>query len=115
MTPHAAIRARYLRDAPTIRLGGLAANLARVRSFSEHPDHQEEVARLVEESAFFIEWTAPDVAQDILLALAELQRVLLGWRRRWDAVWCDPNQRAQMAEEAGDWSQRVLHMAGLLP
>lgn len=32
-----ALRERYLRDPLSIRLGGIAANMARIASFSEHP------------------------------------------------------------------------------
>ena len=34
MKDQAKIRARYLRDALPVRLGGIAANLARMKSFS---------------------------------------------------------------------------------
>ncbi len=50
-----AIRDRYLRDEFPVRLGGLAANLARIKSFSDHPDHRDAVESLLEESKFFIE------------------------------------------------------------
>ena len=56
----AAIRERYLRDSLPIRLGGLAANLARIKSFSDHPDHRDVIESLLDESKFFIEWTAPE-------------------------------------------------------
>lgn len=115
MTPHAAIRQRYLRDQPQIRLGGLASNLARIRSFSEHPDHKDEVARLIEESAFFIEWTAEDVDAVLQEALVDLQRALVGWRRSWDSIWRDADRRAEVAASAGLWSTQLLQMAGLLP
>ena len=55
MTNRSQLRQRYLRDSLPVRLGGLAANLARVRFFSENPAHGEVVARLVEESTWFIE------------------------------------------------------------
>jgi hypothetical protein len=115
MTPHAALRERYLRDEPTLRLGGLAANLARVESFSQHSEHKEAVAGLLEESAFFIEWTASDVSDETCVALAELQRLLVDWRRAWDSIWADRDRRAQVAAQAGKWSQRILRLAGLLP
>ena len=50
-----AIRERYLRDTLPLRLGGLAANLARIKSFSDHPDHYDVVENLLNESKFFIE------------------------------------------------------------
>ena len=40
-----AIQERYLRDPLPVRLGGLAANLARVESFSNHAEHREYTLR----------------------------------------------------------------------
>ncbi len=109
-----AIRSRYLRDPVPVRLGGLAANLARVRSFSDHPDHRDVVVRLLEESKRFIEWTAPDVPSEAQVMLVECQRQLARWQLAWARIWADPGQRAEMAEQAGIWSQRVLGMSGLM-
>ena len=50
-----AIRERYLRDELPVRLGGLAANLARIKSFSDHPNHCDVIESLLNESKFFIE------------------------------------------------------------
>ncbi|MBD3335405.1 MAG: hypothetical protein GF355_07795 [Candidatus Eisenbacteria bacterium] len=115
MTPTAEVKRRYLRDEPQVRLGGLASNLARVRSFSQHPDHEEEVARLIDESAHFIEWTAADVGDEARLALLELQRQLVRWRRFSAELWRDQNRREKMAQDAAGWSQRILRLAGYLP
>lgn len=115
MTNQAAVRKRYMRDGPPVRLGGLAANLARIQSFSDNPDHGDVVESLVEESAFFIEWTAQELELDTCVALAELQRLLVRWRHTWSMVWANPSLRAEVAKQAGAWSQRVLRMAGLLP
>ena len=51
---------RFLRDPIPVRLGGLAANLARVDSFSQNPANQAAVFDLFEESKYFIEWTAAE-------------------------------------------------------
>lgn len=115
MTPHAGIRERYMRDIPQLRLGGLASNLARIKAFSEHVDHKDEVARLIEESAFFIEWTAADVDAVQRVALLDLQRTLVAWRRSWDSIWEDAERRMEVADVAADWSTRLLRAAGLLP
>ena len=114
MTKGPGTRNRYLRDPVPIRLGGLAANLARVRSFSDHPDHRDVVARLLDESKWFIEWTAPDVPSEAQAVLLECQRQLARWQLAWASIWADPTQRAEMAEQAGIWSQRFLGMSGLL-
>jgi hypothetical protein len=44
---------RYMQDPVPVRLGGLAANLSRVASFSRHVGHQEAVSEMLEESKCF--------------------------------------------------------------
>lgn len=53
------IRERYMKDELPVRLGGLAANLSRIKSFSANENSREAVASLIDESKMFIEWTAP--------------------------------------------------------
>ena len=77
----ATIRTRYLQDGVDVRLGGLAANLLRIRSYADRPDHGEVVSRLVRESALFIEWMASDADACHQSDLATLQRELLQWHR----------------------------------
>lgn len=114
MTNRSALRERYLRDSLPVRVGGLAANLARVRSFSDNPAHLEIVARLLEESAWFIEWVAPDAPVETQVALLDCQRALARWRLRWAEIWADPRRRAEVAERAEVWSQRLLDLSGLV-
>ena len=114
MNNQEAIRERYLRDPLPIRLGGLAANLARVESFSNHPDHSAVVEHLLEESKYFIEWTALDATLDLQAELVELQRQLAQWQYHWNEIWADPRRRATVAEQAGIWSKKLLERSGLL-
>ena len=114
MKDRAALRERYLRDELPVRLGGLAANLARVKSFSDHSGHQKVVERLLEESKFFIEWTIRDANLDIQAELVELQLHLAQWQRNWERIWPDLAQREAVAEQAGRASRQVLKMAGLV-
>ena len=109
-----AIRERYLSDDVPVRLGGLAANLARIKSFSDHPDHMDAVERLIEESKFFIEWTAVDTEIDVKVELIELQIKLALWQLRWPEIWDDSQKRASVREQAGDLSQRLLNRSGLI-
>jgi hypothetical protein len=57
------IKTRYLLDNLSVRLGGIAANLARIASFSSNPANWEAVQSMLEESEFFIEWTVPDACR----------------------------------------------------
>jgi hypothetical protein len=114
MKDQSTIKQRYLRDALPVRLGGLAANLARITSFSDNPQHGDVIERLIEESKYFIEWTAGDAELSVQAELVELQRQLARWQHDWQTVWADQDSRVNMAERSLAWSQRVLEMSGLL-
>ncbi|HRI55885.1 MAG TPA: hypothetical protein PK170_02165 [Anaerolineae bacterium] len=109
-----AVRERYLRDPLPIRLGGLAANLARVSSFADNPRHGAAVESLITESKFFIEWAAPEADVETQAALAAIQVQLALWELRWSSIWPDPVQRAAIADQTQGWSDRVLALSGLL-
>jgi hypothetical protein len=109
-----AVRERYLRDSLSIRLGGLAANLIRIKSFSDHPDHRDVIENLLDESKFFIEWAAPEAGIDLQADLVALQLQLACWQRSWQEIWADPLRRAAVAEQSQTWSERVLKRSGLL-
>lgn len=109
-----AIRQRYLRDDVPIRLGGLAANLSRIKSFAVHEAGREAVESLIDESKFFIEWTAAQAESQTAAELVELQVLLARWQCSWGRIWADQGQRQMMAEQSGIWSKRVLEMSGLL-
>jgi hypothetical protein len=74
---------RFLRDPIPIRLGGLAANLARVNSFSGNSANQAAVFDLFEESKYFIEWTAAETEIDTAADLIDLQLQIAIWQRNW--------------------------------
>lgn len=114
MMDRSRLRDRYLRDPLPVRLGGLAANLARVRSFSDNAAHADAVAQLLEESAWFIEWAAPDAPGESQVALVACQRDIARWRLSWAQIWGDPARRAAVAERAGAWSQQFLSISGLV-
>ena len=108
------IRERYMRDPLPVRLGGLAADLARITSFSQNPDNLVPVADLMREAAHFIEWCVPESELEGRVILLELQRHLAHWRMRLSQRFSDQAWRDQMTAEAQRWSQRVLEMSGLL-
>ncbi|HSN76048.1 MAG TPA: hypothetical protein VL334_13310 [Anaerolineae bacterium] len=108
------IQERYLRDPLPVKLGGLAANLARVKSFSGHPKHSATVESLIDESKYFVEWAAPEAEVETQAALAALQVQLALWQLRWPRIWADPAQRAMVANQAEQWSDQILAMSGLL-
>lgn len=108
------IKERYLRDSVPVRLGGLAANLARVSSFSKNPANQEAVINLLEESKHFIEWTAKETSIETAAELVEIQLQLALWQIRLDEIWVDNAKRTSIGEAASIWSTKVLKKSGLL-
>ncbi len=108
------IKARYLQDNLPTRLGGLAANLARIKSFARREENLNAVNGLIEESKYFIEWTALAVEINKTIELVELQIEMARWQYNLVTLWANPQKRSTISEQAGLWSQRVLNMSGLL-
>jgi hypothetical protein len=108
------IRERYMRDELPVRLGGLAANLSRIKSFSTNEASRETVASLIDESKMFIEWTAAQAEIHTAEKLVELQIQLARWQLQWQNIWSDASKRGQVAEQSSIWSKQVLELSGLL-
>lgn len=102
---------RFMADPLPVRLGGIAANLARIASFAGNPLHQEAMLDMVEESKWFIEWAAPHADPNVAARLAEIQISLalceLRMRTGQDTI-------HHIADAASAWSDEVLQMSGLL-
>ena len=103
------VRQRYLRDPLPVRLGGLAADLARLASCAENPQNQSAVVSLLEEGKYFAEWAADGAPLPVQEALAQMQLSLAIWHRRWLAGRREP----LMCEEAHRWSDQLLALSGL--
>ncbi len=108
------IRERFLRDELPIRLGGLAANLSRIKSFANNENNKALVESLIDESKHFIEWTAREAEIETAAKLVELQVELALLQFKLDKVWPDAEQRRQISEKSNAWSQQVLMVSGLL-
>jgi len=108
------IRERYLKDGLPTRLGGLAANLGRIRSFAVGSGSDEVVESLMDEGKHFIEWTGAEAEVNTAAELVELQVELAGWQRSWPQIRQDAARRDQVTKRAGIWSERVLDLSGLL-
>ena len=109
-----AVKSRYMRDPVPRRLGGLAASLGRITSFSQMGASQEAVEGLIDESKRFIEWTAAETDIDTAAQLVELQVQLARWQHNWPEIWSSPASRNLVARESADWSERILDLSGLL-
>ena len=104
------IRERYLRDPLPIRLGGLAADVARIASCADTPQDHAAVLSLLEEGKWFAEWAAPEAPLDVQELLADVQLALAIWHRRWLAGRPEPTMQAQ----ARQWADRLLARSGLI-
>ncbi len=114
MKDWATIKERFLRDPLQTRLGGIAANLARIGSFSDNDGHQRVLLDLAIESEYFIEWTAKDAALVAQEDLVRLQVQLARWQLLVRRNWGDREARDEMSVAAKRSSHHVLEMSGLL-
>lgn len=107
-------RKRFVQDPLPIRLGGIAANLARINSFADHETQCEMVQRMIEDSEYLIEWTAPLAELETQVELLKLQRLLARWYFTWEPIWKDVVRRSAVRKEASRWSDRLLDLSGVL-
>jgi hypothetical protein len=114
MKDFAQVKARYLRDPIPLRLGGLAADLARIGSTSANPANGPAVQVLLEESRRFIEWTAGELSVEAAGALMDVQLALTLWLHAWEHESPQPVHRALLAHEAMCWSDQVLALSELV-
>ena len=102
---------RFMADPLPVRLGGIAANLARVASCSSDARNHEAVLDMIEESKWFIEWAAPEAGLDVAARLVEIQVSLALYELRMRA---GADSVDHIADAALAWSEEVLQMSGLL-
>ena len=107
-------RERYLRDPLPIRLAGLAADLGRVASSARHLEGSESVAQMLEESQYYIEWTAAEAEPEVAAELVDIQRMIILWRKAWPQAQHNLTERTLLSVQAKKWSDEVLEFSGLL-
>ena len=108
------LRERYMHDSIPVRLGGLAANLARAASFSKHEGHRQAVSEVLQESKLFIEWSAAELEEQDSAELLRLQTQMSIWQIQSDKKWNDMDWRSELSAQTQHWSQRILQMSGIL-
>src|SRR5208337_4618376 len=109
------VRERFLRDALPMRLGALAADLARVASSALRDESGESVALMLEESQSFIEWTAAETVPEVAAELVDLQLQVALWRQGWQEAQVSRRLRVLLSVQARRWSDQVLGFSGLAP
>ncbi len=105
---------RFLRDPLPIRLASLAADLGRVVSSARHASGSESVAQMLEESQYFIEWTAAEAEAGIAAELVDIQRMIVAWRKAWPEAQHSQTERTLLSIQAKKWSDQVLEYSGVL-
>lgn len=88
--------------------------MAKIKSRSQNSANRDLVEGLLQESKYFIEWTAAETEIETAAELVEIQIQLAVWQYRWINIWENTEQRMAVAEQARVWSDRVLAMSGLL-
>lgn len=107
------IQERYCRENVPQRLAALAADLSRIASSARRAEGSERVAEMLEESQYFIEWTAVETPPEMAAELVDIQVLLALWRRSWPDAKNDPRQRSLLSILASQWANRVLDFSGI--
>jgi hypothetical protein len=108
------IRTRYLQQDSARRLGGLAANLARIASFTDNPNNFKAVETTIEESKFLIEWIAPECPLELQTKLVELQIQLSLWHLKFSEISQSTESLKNLIDQASVWSKELLKISGLI-
>ena len=114
MRDFATLKERYMRDSVPVRLGNLASNLAHISSFTRAARQSEAVHRPIDESRFFIEWTAGQMEVEKAAQLVDVQINLCRWYWSWPKVAEDRAETTRLSVLAREWSNEVLELSGLL-
>jgi hypothetical protein len=69
---------------------------------------------MLEESQYFIEWTAGEAEVDVANELTDIQVMLALWRTAWPEAQRLPTQRTILSVQAKKWSDQVLRYSGVL-
>jgi hypothetical protein len=102
-------------DIPT-RLNYLAVHLDQMRSLILTGTDSDKVVSLMRESRYYIEWIVPqfvDIDFDASAELVNLGRVLTRWLFNWEKIWVDTEERTEVAQIAGNLSERVRQVSTL--
>ncbi|MCJ7459049.1 MAG: hypothetical protein MUP17_08670 [candidate division Zixibacteria bacterium] len=108
-----AIRTRYLQQDSARRIGGLAANLARIASFADNLNNFKALETTIEESKFLIEWIVPECSLELQVKLIELQIQLSSWHLKFPEICLNPESLKKMINQASAWSKELLKLSGL--
>ena len=105
--------AHHTKTFPIVQDISLLTN-ARVRSFSNSA-FKKGVEVVIDETEWFIEWTAAEIEPEQAEELVNIQVQLARWQINLDNILLDELRRGEVADiQAETYSQKVLDMSGLL-
>ncbi len=110
-------RETFMREPWNKRLTHLATSLQKIDLFSIDDKQKEAVREVIEQSRWYIEWTAREVCEvnvENAAELVDVARELTSWLFDWDNHWNDSKNREIMRQQAKAWSERVFKMSQLL-
>lgn len=106
------IKNRFLKEPFNKRLGHLASDLLRISAFLETAENTKAVNDILEESKFFIEWTAPDAPLHIQEFLSGIQPILALWQLRLAHPENHMHIKA-LQKISKTWSVKLIEFSGL--
>lgn len=102
------IKKRYLKEPFNRRLGHLASDLARIYSFLDNNENKKAVGDIIEESKFFIEWTANEAPFEIQALFSKMQSKLALWGYRLSIQKESIKEIEDIKKAAKNWSARLI-------
>ena len=108
------LRARYLRDPLSIRLGELAVTFGYISFSARNSTDPLVVQNHLHEARYFIEWTAADADSETAAELVSMQRLITLWLKVWDKASPNKEQRTLLSVQAKHWSDQAMDFSGLL-
>jgi len=69
---------------------------------------------MLEESRYYIEWTASETEPEVAAELVDIQLMLGLWRKAWPEVQHHRTQRTILSVQAKKWSDQVINYSGIL-
>lgn len=108
------IKERYLREPFNRKLGHLASDLARISSFLDNSINIKAAEDVLEESKFFIEWTAPEAPSHLQALLSEMQSKLALWHRHLIQKQENSASVKELRKMTKVWSIQLVEFSGLI-
>lgn len=104
---------RFFKEPFERKLGHLASDLARLSAFIENDKNLKAAEDILEESKFFIEWTAQEAPSHVQELLSAIQIKLALLQRRLFAHNGSLDDIMELKKSTKDWSEHLIEISGL--